>query len=130
MDLFPAWLGRPVDRGVSALCQRSRAWECELCVKRQSQRIARDYRKPSGTESFMEDRIEIEFRAFVDDRGDEFGVIRELSPDDLIVYVKNAGDFVVSFDTIKALDSRKVIFKRDKLDRRLQRAIKDARDTQ
>jgi hypothetical protein len=78
----------------------------------------------------MEDRIEIEFRAFVDDRGDEFGVIRELSPDGLIVYVKNAGDFVVSFDTIKALDSRKVIFKRDKLDRRLQRAIKDARDTQ
>ena len=78
----------------------------------------------------MENRIEIEFRAFVDDRGDEFGVIRELSPDGLIVYVKNAGDFVVSFDTIKALDSRKVIFKRDKLDRRLQHAIKDARDTQ
>jgi hypothetical protein len=78
----------------------------------------------------MEDRIEIEFRALVDDRGDEFGVIRELSPDGLIVYVKNAGDFFVSFDTIKALDSRKVIFKRDKLDRRLQRAIKDARETQ
>ena len=78
----------------------------------------------------MEDRIEIEFRAVVDGRGDEFGVIRELSADGLIVYVKNAGDFFVSFDTIKALDSRKVIFKCDKLDRRLQRAIKDARDTQ
>lgn len=78
----------------------------------------------------MEDRIEIEFLAVVDGRGDAFGVIRELSPDGLIVYVKNAGDFVVSFDAIKALDSRKVIFKRDKLDRRLQRAIKDARDTQ
>jgi len=36
------------------------------------------------------------------------------------------GDFFVSFETIKALDSRKVIFKCDKLDRRLQRAIKDA----
>jgi hypothetical protein len=85
--------------------------------------------KPSETESFMEDRIEIEFRAVVDGRGDEFGVIRELSADGLIVYVKNAGDFFVSFETIKALDSRKVIFKCDKLDRRLQRAIKDARDT-
>ena len=78
----------------------------------------------------MEDRIKIEFRAFVDGRDDEFGVIRELSPDGLIVYVQNAGDFFVSFDTIKALDSRKVIFKCDKLDRRLQRAINDARDTQ
>ena len=95
----------------------------------------------------MEDRIEIEFRAVVDGRDDEFGVIRELSADGLIVYVKNAGDFFVSFDTIKALDSRKVIFKCDKLDRRLQRALmrrartrnparldlpalQDARDTQ
>ncbi len=55
-------------------------------------------------------------------------MIRELSPDGLIVYVQNAGEFFVSFDAIKALDSRKMIFKCDKLDRRLQRAIKGARD--
>ena len=78
----------------------------------------------------MEDRIEIEFRAVVDGRGDEFGVIRELSADGLIVYVANAGDFFVPFDAIKALDSRKVIFKCDKLDRRLQHAIQRACDTE
>jgi hypothetical protein len=78
----------------------------------------------------MEERIEVQFRAFVDGRADEFGAIHQLSPDGLIVYVANAGDFFVPFDAIKALDSRKVIFKCDKLDRRLQHAIQRACDAE
>jgi hypothetical protein len=76
----------------------------------------------------MEERIEVQFRAFVDGRADEFGAIHQLSPDGLIVCVANAGDFFVPFDAIKALDARKVIFKCDKLDRRLHYAIQHACD--
>ena len=75
----------------------------------------------------MVEPIKIEFRALVDGRQGEFGVIRELSADGLIVHVKNAGDFFVPFDAIKAFDSRKVIFKSDKLDRWLQHAIQHVR---
>ena len=78
----------------------------------------------------MRERIEIGYQAFVSDGGEEFGAIREVSPNGLVVYVENAGDFSVSFDAVKAVHSRKVVFDCGKLDDRLRRAIGHAHDAE
>jgi hypothetical protein len=75
-------------------------------------------------------RIEIGYQAFVSDGGEEFGAIRGVSPDGLVVYVENAGDFRVSLDAVKAVHSQKVVFECGKLDIRLRRAIGHAHDAE
>src|ERR1043166_3537706 len=41
----------------------------------------------------MRETIEVGYQTFVSDGGEEFGAIREISPDGLVVYVENAGEF-------------------------------------
>jgi hypothetical protein len=78
----------------------------------------------------MQERIEIGYQAFVSDGGEEFGAIRDVSPEGLVVYVENAGDFRVSLDAVKAVHSHKVVFDCGKLDDRLRRAIGHAHDAE
>jgi hypothetical protein len=78
----------------------------------------------------MHGKIEIGYQAFVSDGGEEFGAVREVSPDGLVVYVENAGDFRVPLDAIKAVHFQKVVFECDKLDDRLRRAIGHAHDAE
>ena len=78
----------------------------------------------------MRERIEIGDQAFVSDGGEEFGAIREVHSDGLVVYVENAGDFRVSLDAVKAVHSGKVIFDCDKLDLHFRRAIGHAHDAE
>ncbi len=52
----------------------------------------------------MEEAIEIGYQAFVSDSGEEFGAVREVSPNgrpELVIYVENAGDFVVSLSAVE-----------------------------
>ena len=76
------------------------------------------------------ERIEIGYQAFISDRDEEFGAIRQVSPDGLVVYVENAGEFRVPLDAVEAVHSQKVIFDCSKLDRRLRRAIGHAHDAE
>lgn len=76
------------------------------------------------------DRIEIGYQAFVSDGGDEFGAIREVMSDRLIVYVENAGEFVVPLDAVEAVHSQKVVFDCGRLDARLREAIGHAHDAE
>ena len=78
----------------------------------------------------MRDRIEIGYQAFVSDGGEEFGAVRDVSSDGLVVYVENAGDFYIAFDAVQAVHSQKVVFDCDKLDDRLRRAIGHAHDAE
>ena len=78
----------------------------------------------------MREAIEVGDQAFVSDGGEEFGAIREVSPEGLVVYVENAGDFRVSFDAVHAVHARKVIFDCRKLDTSLRRAIGHAHDAE
>src|SRR5256886_13878977 len=71
----------------------------------------------------MRETIEVGYQTFVADGDEEFGAIREISPDGLVVYVENAGEFRVPLDAVEAVHSQKVIFDCGKLDRRLRRAI-------
>jgi len=81
----------------------------------------------------MPDRIEVGFQAFVSDGGQEFGAVRQVSPNGepaLVIYVENAGDFLVPLDAVAAVHSQKVIFECGKLEPRLRRAIGHAHDAE
>jgi hypothetical protein len=78
----------------------------------------------------MREAIEVGYQAFVSDGGEEFGAIRDVSPEGLVVYVENAGDFRVAFEAIHAVHSKKVIFECSKLDASLRRAIGHAHDAE
>src|SRR2546422_4441612 len=58
----------------------------------------------------MRETIEVGYQTFVSDGDEEFGAIREISPDGLVVYVENAGEFRVPLDAVEAVHSQKVIF--------------------
>ena len=78
----------------------------------------------------MRQAIEVGYQAFISDGDEEFGAIRDVLPDGVVVYVENAGDFRVPLDAVKAVHSGKVIFDCDKLDDRFRRAIGRAHDAE
>jgi len=78
----------------------------------------------------MREAIEVGYQAFVSDGGEEFGAVREVSPNgrpELVIYVENAGEFVVPLSAVEAVHSQKVILTCRKLDHRLRQAIGHAR---
>jgi hypothetical protein len=81
----------------------------------------------------MQEAIEIGYQAFVSDGGEEFGAVREVSPNgrpELVIYVENAGEFIVPLSAVEAVHSQKVILTCRKLDHRLRRAIGHAHDAE
>jgi hypothetical protein len=81
----------------------------------------------------MQEAIEVGYQTFVSDGGEEFGAVREVSPNgraELVIYVENAGDFVVPLSAVAAVHSQKVILTCGKLDRRLRQAIGHAHDVE
>jgi hypothetical protein len=77
----------------------------------------------------MQENIEIGYQAFVSDGGEEFGAVRQVSPE-LVVYVENAGDFIVPLAAVEAVHSQKVILNCGKLDRQLRLAIGHAHEAE
>jgi hypothetical protein len=81
----------------------------------------------------MQEAIEIGYQAFVSDAGEEFGAVREVLPNgrpELVIYVENAGDFVVPLSAVESVHSQKVILSCAKLERRLRQAIGHAHDAE
>ena len=81
----------------------------------------------------MQEAIEVGYQVFVADGSEEVGAVRQVAPDgqpELVIYVENAGDFVVPFAAVKAVHFQKVILDCDKLDHRLRRAIGHAHDSE
>ena len=81
----------------------------------------------------MRENIEVGYQIFVSDGGEEFGAVRQVAPHgrpELVIYVENAGDFVVPLDAVEAVHSQKVILNCRKLDRRLREAIGHAHEAE
>ncbi len=81
----------------------------------------------------MRENIEVGYQTFVSDGGEEFGAVRQVAPHgrpELVIYVENAGDFVVPLDAVEAVHSQKVILNCRKLDRRLREAIGHAHEAE
>jgi hypothetical protein len=81
----------------------------------------------------MREQIEVGYQVFVADGGEEFGAVRQVAPNgqpELVIYVENAGDFVVPLAAVKAVHFQKVILDCDNLEQRLRRAIGHAHDAE
>ncbi len=78
----------------------------------------------------MHEQIQVGYQAFVSDGADEFGAVREIFPESVVVYVENAGDFVISLEAVEAVHSQKVIFTCGKLTPPLRQAIGHAHDAE
>jgi hypothetical protein len=79
------------------------------------------------------ENIQEGFEVFVADDAEAFGAVRQVRPQgraELVVYVENAGDFVVPLGAVKAVHSQKVIVDKHKLDRRLRQAIGHTHDAE
>jgi hypothetical protein len=74
----------------------------------------------------MREQIREGFEVFVSDGAHAFGAVRQVAPHgrpEIMVYVENAGDFLIPLDAVEAVHSQKVIVAPGKLDARLRRAI-------
>ena len=81
----------------------------------------------------MQEAIEIGYQVFLTDGGRTFGAVREVAPqgrEELVIYVENAGDFVVPITAVEAVHSQKVILNYNKLEPRLQQAVRHAQDAE
>ena len=81
----------------------------------------------------MPETIEVGFQTFVSDGDAAFGAVREVGPHvrpELVIYVENAGDFVVPLAAVDAVHAQKVVLNCGKLDRDLRRAIGHAHDAE
>ena len=78
----------------------------------------------------MHQQIKVGFQAFVSDGGDEFGAVREIFPESVVVYVENSGDFVIPLDSVESVHAQKVVFTCDKLAPPLRQAIGHAHDAE
>jgi hypothetical protein len=81
----------------------------------------------------MREEINIGDQVFVADGAEVFGAVRQIKPHgrpEIVIYVENAGDFVVPLEAVQAVHARKVIVDCDKLDYSLRQAIGHAHDAE
>jgi hypothetical protein len=81
----------------------------------------------------MREEIKVGDQVFVADGAEVFGAVREVAPQgrsEIVIYVENAGDFVVSLEAVQAVHAQKVIVDCDKLAPRLRQAIGHAHDAE
>jgi len=74
----------------------------------------------------MQEPVREGFDVFVREGGKAFGAVREVRRNEIVIYVENAGDFVVPTSAITDVYSEKVVLNPARLDAALQRAITQA----
>ena len=74
--------------------------------------------------------IEIGFQVYAVEGGEEFGAVRGYVPNAnaLVVYIENAGDFIIPLEAVQRVHDGKVIVDVGRLDTRLRAAITHAQD--
>ena len=76
----------------------------------------------------MEEPIREGFDVFVHDGDKAVGAVRKVSPRELVVYVENAGDFIVPLSAVVEVQAEKVVLNCAQLEYRLRRAIGHAHE--
>jgi len=74
--------------------------------------------------------IQIGYQAFASDGGEVFGAVRQILDKELVVYVENAGDFVVPIEAVQDVHAQKVVLDCEKLDPELRDAITHEHDAE
>lgn len=80
----------------------------------------------------MREQISEGFMVFLSDGDEGIGSVREIRHGlpELVIYIENAGDFVVPISAVKEVHSGKVMLNFDQLDLRLRNAVRHARDSE
>lgn len=78
----------------------------------------------------MREQIQQGFMVFAADGAGGIGSVREVRPEELLVYIENAGDFVVPLGDVKAVHSGKVVLDLDRLEPSLRKAIDHVHDAE
>ena len=81
----------------------------------------------------MSERIQEGFDVFIHDGDKAVGAVRQVSPSgkpEIVIYVENAGDFVVPISAVKDVYSEKVVLDRAMLSLELKRALGHVHDVE
>jgi len=70
--------------------------------------------------------IEIGYQAFAKGAEEEFGAVRQVRPQELVIYIEDAGDTVVPLSAVTEVIEGKVIIDTQRLDEGVRRAIEGA----
>lgn len=76
--------------------------------------------------------IEIGFQVYLNDGEDEVGAVRRAgdTPEEIVVYIENSGDFVVPLSAVRAVHYSKVILDKSRLGPEMLAAISKAHDAE
>lgn len=78
----------------------------------------------------MQENIEIGFMAFIAEGKEGIGAVRGLSAKGIIIFVENAGEFIVPTSAIKSVHDEKVILDPKLLDKALLDAVGHVHDSE
>ena len=81
----------------------------------------------------MPEPIKEESMVFISDGEEAIGSVRRFAPNqspELVIYVENAGDFIVPLEAVEDVHAGKVILNPQRLDQRLLEAIGHAHDAE
>ena len=78
----------------------------------------------------MSDRIEQGYMAFLAEGKEGIAAVREFSPEHIVLYVENGGEFTVPRAAVRKVHDSKVILDPGKLDKALLRAVGHAHDSE
>jgi hypothetical protein len=67
--------------------------------------------------------IEVGFQVFEKGAEEEFGAVRQVRPQELVIYIEDAGDTVIPLSAVSEVVEGKVIVDAQKLDEGVRRAI-------
>ena len=71
-------------------------------------------------------RVEIGYQAFAKGTEEEFGAVRQVRPQELVIYIEDAGDTVIPMLAVTDVIEGKVIVDTEKLEDSVRRAIEAA----
>jgi hypothetical protein len=78
----------------------------------------------------MNERIEQGFMVFVAEGSEGIGAVRGVSPEGLVIYVENAGEFIVPMTAVRSVHDQKVMLNPRLLDKALLSAIGHVHDSE
>jgi hypothetical protein len=67
--------------------------------------------------------IEVGYQAFAKGSEEEFGAVRQVRPQEIVIYIEDAGDTVIPLSAVTDVIEGKVIVDTQKLDEPVRRAI-------
>ncbi len=82
------------------------------------------------TSMSMREQVQEGFMVFAADGASGIGSVREVRPGELLVYIENAGDFVVPLGDVKAVHSGKVVLDLDRIEPSLRMALDHVHDAE